>query len=146
MKTFHLKGKEIQKKWWLIDIKKSNTNILGRLATKIAVLLRGKHKADYTPHLDCGDNVILINAEHIKVSGQKTEQKIYYRHSGYFGHLKSRTYSEQFEKDPTFVIKEAVKGMIRRNTLRRYILKHFYVYTGENHPHNGQNPELIEEI
>lgn len=144
MKTFHLKQGEIQKKWWLVDVSRANTKILGRLATKIAVVLRGKHKPTYTPHLDCGDNVILINAEKIQLTGEKKTQKLYYRHSGYLGHLRSRTFEEQFKKDPELVVKEAVKGMIRRTTLRRYIMKHLYVYAGDVHPHSGQNPELME--
>lgn len=144
MKTFSLKGKDIKKKWWLVDVEKANTKILGRIATKIAFILRGKHKPDYTPHLDCGDNVILINADKIQLTGNKLNDKLYYRHSGYMGGLKTRTFSEQYEKNPRFVVESAIKGMLRRNTLRRYIMKHFYVYTGSEHPHIGQQPELVE--
>ena len=110
----------------------------------IARTLRGKDKPNFTPNLDCGDNVVLINADKIEVTGDKENQKLYYWHTGYMGHLRSRTYKDQFQKDCTFIIKEAVKGMITRTTLRRYIMRHFYVYPGNEHPHTGQNPKLME--
>ncbi len=144
MKTFSEKGKNIKKDWWIVDVSKCETKILGRLASKIAFVLKGKHKTTFTPNLDCGDNVILINADQIELTGDKKNQKIYYRHSGYMSGLKQRTFSEQYAKNPRFVVEEAVKGMLTRTTLRRYIMKHFYVYTGSEHPHIGQNPKAME--
>lgn len=143
MNTFSAKGKDIKRKWWLIDVSKSNVRTLGRIASISAFILRGKHKPDYTPNLDCGDNIVLINADSIELTGKKKDQKLYYRHSGYMGGLKSRTFKEQYELNHRLVVKEAVKGMITRSALRQYIMRKFYVYKGSEHPHMAQNPELM---
>jgi large subunit ribosomal protein L13 len=143
-KTFALKGKDLKRDWWLVDVSKTSTKNLGRLATQIARTLRGKNKPTFSANLDCGDNVILINADQIQVTGDKADQKLYYRHTGYIGHLKSRTYKEEFERDPCFVIRKAVHGMITRSALRNHIMRHFYTYAGDVHPHLGQTPKNME--
>ena len=142
LKTFNLKKEEIQRKWYLVDADGKN---LGRLSTAIAVILRGKNKPTFTPHLDCGDYVIVINAEKIKVTGNnKLEQKKYYRHSGYVGNLKTTSLGEMLKKSPEFVIKNSVKGMLPHNTLGTKVLKKLKVYRGENNTHKAQNPEKID--
>lgn len=144
MKTFSEKGKNLQKDWLLVDVNTCSTKILGRIATKIAFFLKGKHKTTYTPHLDCGDNVIIINSDKFEVSGNKEEQKIYYTHSGYMGGLKERTYSQQKEKNPRLIIYKAIRGMLPRTTLRKHIMRHLFIYTGQEHPHGAQMPKLVE--
>jgi len=143
MKTFSPKLEDIDKnrKWYLIDAK---GKILGRLATKIAVILRGKDKTIFSPHIDCGDHVVVINADQIKLTGQKWDQKKYYRHSGYPGALKTTTAKEMREKKPENLLAEAVKGMIPRNRLRTHVLSKLKIYAGEDHKHSAQNPETIE--
>ena len=141
-KTFNLKREEIKRKWYVVDAK---DKILGRLATEIAKKLRGKDKPTFTPHVDCGDFMIIINAEKIKVKGgNKLEDKKYYRHSGYVGNLKATNLEEMLKKNPEFVIKNAVKGMIPHNTLGRIVLRKLKVYSGPDHPHKAQNPEIID--
>ena len=141
-KTFNLKREEIKRKWYVVD---ATDKILGRLATKIAKKLRGKDKPTFTPHVDCGDFIIIINAEKIKVKGgNKLEDKKYYRHSGYVGNLKVTSLEEMLEKNPEFVIKNAVRGMIPHNTLGRIVLRKLKVYSGPDHPHKAQNPEIID--
>ncbi len=141
-KTFNLKREEIKRKWYIVD---ATDKILGRLATEIAVKLRGKDKPTFTPHVDCGDFIIIINAEKIKVKGgNKLEDKKYYRHSGYVGNLKSTSLEEMLKKNPEFVIKNAVRGMIPHNTLGRIVLRKLKVYSGPDHPHKAQNPEKID--
>jgi large subunit ribosomal protein L13 len=141
-KTFNLKREEIKRKWYVVD---ATDKILGRLATEIAKKLRGKDKPTFTPHVDCGDFMIIINAEKIKVKGgNKLEDKKYYRHSGYVGNLKETNLEEMLEKNPEFVIKNAVKGMIPHNTLGRIVLRKLKVYSGSDHPHKAQNPEIID--
>jgi large subunit ribosomal protein L13 len=141
-KTFNLKREEIKRKWYIVD---ATDKILGRLATEIAIKLRGKDKPTFTPHVDCGDFMIIINAEKIKVKGgNKLEDKKYYRHSGYVGNLKSTSLGEMLKKNPEFVIKNAVRGMIPHNTLGRIVLRKLKVYSGPDHPHKAQNPEKID--
>jgi len=141
-KTFNLKREEIKRKWYVVDAK---DKILGRLATEIAKKLRGKDKPTFTPHVDCGDFIIIINAEKIKVKGgNKLEDKKYYRHSGYVGNLKVTNLEEMLKKNPEFVIKNAVRGMIPHNTLGRIVLRKLKVYSGPDHPHKAQNPEIID--
>jgi len=138
MKTFVPRKKEIEKKWWLID---AEGKILGRLATEIAVLLRGKKKPGFVDFLDCGDFVIIINADKIKVTGNKMEQKKYYSHSGYPGGIKEKTLKELLEKKPEEAIRKAVWGMIPKNKLGRAVYKKLKVYSGPNHPHEAQKPQ-----
>lgn len=138
MKTFVPKKDEIDRRWWLID---AEGKVLGRLATEIAVLLRGKRKPQYVSFMDSGDFVIVINAEKIKVTGRKMEQKKYYSHSGYPGGLKEKTLKELLEKKPEEVIWKAVWGMIPKNKLGRAVNKKLKVYRGPNHPHQAQKPQ-----
>lgn len=141
MKTYSVKADEIKREWYLIN---AEGKTLGRLASEIAKILKGKHKPIYSPHLDCGDYVIVINAEKIRVTGRKLDQKIYYRHSGYPGGLKSITLREQLAKHPERVIKAAVKGMLPKNRLGRKMLKKLKVYAGASHPHQAQKPKVLE--
>ncbi|MBN1934656.1 MAG: 50S ribosomal protein L13 [Anaerolineae bacterium] len=141
MKTFVLRQEDIQREWFVIDAKGET---LGRLASKIAQLLRGKHKPTYTPYLDMGDFVVVINADKVAVSGRKMDQKIYYRHSGYMGGQKERNLREQLDRHPEDVIKLAVKGMLPRNRLGRQIIKKLKVYAGSEHPHQAQQPKVME--
>ncbi len=141
LKTFNLKKEEIKKRWFLIDAKDKN---LGRLSTQIARILRGKNKPTFTPHLDCGDFVIVINADKIKVTGNKLKNKNYYRHSGYVGNLKVTNMEKMMEKSPEFVLRNAVKGMLPHNILGKKILRKLKIYKGENNPHDVQKPEKID--
>ena len=141
LKTFNLKKEEIKKKWFLVDAKDKT---LGRLCTGIARILRGKNKPTFTPHLDCGDFVIVINADKIKVTGNKLKHKNYYRLSGYVGNLKVTSMEKMMEKSPEFVIRNAVKGMLPHNILGKKIIKKLKIYKGENNPHNVQKPEKID--
>jgi len=141
MKTFIPGKDELKKKWYLID---AEGKILGRLATQIAMILSGKNKPIYTPHLDTGDFVVVINAAKVKVTGRKEEQKIYYHHSGYIGSLRERTLGEMRQRKPTEIIYRAVKGMIPKNKLGRKMLTKLKVYPGEDHLHQAQKPEKIE--
>ena len=140
MKTYSAKPKEIEQRWFVVD---AEGQTLGRLATRIADTLRGKRKPQYTPHVDTGDFVVVVNAEKIAVTGKKLEQKRYYRHSGYPGGLRSRTLAEQLERRPTEVIRTAVKGMLPRNRLARRQITKLKVYTGPDHPHEAQNPQPL---
>ena len=141
MKTYSVKANEIKREWYLIN---AEGKTLGPLASEIAKILKGKHKPIYSPHLDCGDYVIVINAEKIRVTGRKLDQKIYYRHSGYPGGLKSITLREQLARHPERVIKAAVKGMLPKNRLGRKMLKKLKVYAGASHPHQAQKPKVLE--
>ncbi|MCX8160967.1 MAG: 50S ribosomal protein L13 [Candidatus Saccharicenans sp.] len=138
MKTYHPKKEEVQQKWWLIN---ADGQILGRLATEIAVLLRGKNKPQFAPSADVGDFVVVVNAEKIKVTGNKLEDKIYYHHSQYPGGIKEKKLKEMLETKPEEVIRKAVWGMIPKNKLGRSIIKKLKVYRGPEHPHQAQNPE-----
>jgi len=141
MKTKSYKNTDIEKKWLLLD---ASNKTLGRLSAKISSILMGKNKAQYTPHNDLGDYIVVINAEKVKVTGNKDIQKKYYRHSGYPGGLKSSTFSEIIEKNPEDIILKAVKGMLPKNKLSNSMISKLKVYKGENHPHIGQNPHKIE--
>lgn len=141
LKTFNLKKEEIEKKWFLVDAKDKN---LGRLCTGIAKILRGKNKPTFTPHLDCGDFVIVVNADKIKVTGNKLKHKNYYRHSGYVGNLKVTSLEKMMEKSPEFVLRNAVKGMLPHNILGKKIIRKLKIYKGENNPHAVQKPEKID--
>ena len=141
MKTKSYKNTDIEKKWLLLD---ASNKTLGRLSAKISSILMGKNKAQYTPHNDLGDYIVVINAEKVKVTGNKDIQKKYYRHSGYPGGLKSSTFSEIIEKNPEDIILKAVKGMLPKNKLSNSMISKLKVYKGDNHPHIGQNPHKIE--
>jgi large subunit ribosomal protein L13 len=140
MKTYSAKPGEIARNWYLVD---AEGQILGRLATQIADRLRGKGKPQYTPHVDTGDFVIVVNAEKIHVTGQKLDQKLVYRHSGYPGGLRSRTLREQLERRPTEVLRKAVKGMLPRNRLARQQINKLKIYAGPEHPHEAQSPKPL---
>jgi len=142
MKTYTAKPREIEQTWYLLD---AEGKTLGRLATQIADLLRGKGKPQYTPHIDTGDFVVVGNAERIHVTGNKLEQKLYYRHSGYPGGLRVRTLEEQLARRPEEVIRKAVKGMLPKNKLAARQIVKLKVYAGPDHPHEAQNPVAIEE-
>jgi large subunit ribosomal protein L13 len=137
MKTYSAKPKEIEQQGYLVD---AEGQTLGRLATRIADTLRGKRKPEFTPHIDTGDFVVVVNAEKIAVTGKKREEKIYYRHSGYPGGLRQRTFAEEIERRPTEVLRKAVKGMLPRNRLARRQLTKLKIYAGPEHPHEAQNP------
>ena len=141
MKTFAPKKDDIERKWWLID---AEDKILGRLATEIAVLLRGKGKPDFAHFLDSGDFVVVINADRVKFTGKKMEQKKYYSHTGYPGGIKEKTLKEMMENNPEEVIRKAVWGMIPKNKLGRKVHKKLKVYRGSDHPHQAQNPEVYK--
>lgn len=141
IKTYTPKPEDIQREWFVIDAKDQT---LGRLATQVAVLLRGKHKPIFSPHMDVGDYVIVINADKIRVTGRKLDQKIYYRHSGYPGGLRQRTLREQLQRFPERVIEAAVRGMLPKNKLGRKMFKKLKVYAGEQHPHEAQKPKVFE--
>jgi large subunit ribosomal protein L13 len=141
MKTYTAKPGEIEREWFLVD---AEGQTLGRLATRIADTLRGKGKPQYTPHVDTGDFVVVVNAEKIAVTGTKLDSKIYYRHSGYPGGLRQRTLREQLERRPTEVIRLAVKGMLPKNKLASAQLRKLKIYAGPEHPHEAQLPKELE--
>jgi large subunit ribosomal protein L13 len=140
MNTYSAKPLEVERKWYLID---ADGEILGRLATKIASILRGKNKPEYTPHVDTGDFVIVINAEKIKITGNKGTDKKYYRHSGYPGGLKVASFKELMEKNPTLALEKAVKGMLPHNTLGDEQFQKLKIYAGNEHPHAAQKPVVL---
>ncbi|HET6945440.1 MAG TPA: 50S ribosomal protein L13 [Gaiellaceae bacterium] len=141
MKTYSAKPAEITRDWYLVD---ADGQTLGRLATVIADTLRGKRKPIFTPHVDTGDFVVVVNAEKIVVTGSKLDQKRYYRHSGYPGGLRSRTLREQLERRPTEVLRTAVKGMLPKNKLGRHQITKLKIYAGPDHPHVSQNPQPLK--
>lgn len=141
MKTFVAKEHEIEKKWYSID---AEGKTLGRLASEIATLLRGKHKPIFTPHMDAGDYVVVVNAAKVVLTGEKLEKKVYYRHSGYVGGLKKTTAKEMLQKRPENLIRLAVKGMLPKNSLGRRQLAKLKIYAGPDHPHQAQKPEKME--
>ena len=141
MKTYSPKASELTHNWYLVDAK---DKVLGRLATEIASRLRGKHKAEFAPHMDNGDFIIVINADKIKVTGQKPTQKVYYRHTGHIGGLKETTLAEMLEKKPTEVIMKAVRGMLPKSALGFQMITKLKVYTGTEHPHQAQQPEVLD--
>jgi len=141
MGTFSAKAEEVRRDWFLID---ADGKTLGRLATEVASRLRGKHKPIYTPHVDTGDYIVIINAEKIKVTGNKAKNKVYYKHTGYIGNLKSITFEKQIKKAPERVIEMAVKGMLPKNKLGSAMYKKMKVYAGPEHNHQAQQPQLLE--
>lgn len=142
MKTYSAKASEIEKKWILVD---AEDLVLGRMAAEVANRLRGKHKPTYTPHMDCGDNVIIINAEKVRLTGRKMEKKTYFWHTGYPGGIKSRTAAKVLAgKRPEAIVKKAVQRMIPKGPLGRQQVSNLKVYTGAEHPHEAQKPELLD--
>lgn len=141
MKTYYAKPQEVEREWVLID---AEDQVLGRVATKAATILKGKHKPQYTPHVDTGDFVVIVNADKIRVTGAKTADKVYSRHTGYPGGLKQETFEEAMAKHPERVIEHAVKGMLPKNTLGRAMGKKLKVYVGPDHPHTAQQPRKID--
>lgn len=140
MKTFNAKADEVERKWWIVDA--ANQKV-GRVATQVATILRGKNKAIFTPNVDTGDFVVVINTDKMELSGTKWNDKKYYSHSRFFGSLKEMTAAQAKEKDSTFIIHEAVRGMLPTNKLSRHIIMKMKTYTGAEHPHAAQKPELF---
>lgn len=141
MKTYTVKAGEIERRWYVVD---ARDQVLGRLASSIATILRGKHKPTYSPHLDVGDFVIVVNAKDIRLTGKKASQKTYFRHSGYIGGDRQIPFRRMRERHPDRVIKLAVKGMLPKNSLGRSMLRKLKVYAGPEHPHEAQLPEPLE--
>ncbi|SKA69052.1 50S ribosomal protein L13 [Desulfobaculum bizertense] len=141
MKTYSPKPEEITHEWFVVD---AEDKILGRLATEIATRLRGKHKAEFAPHVDCGDFVVVINAEKIKVTGNKLDQKMYYHHTGYPGGIREASLKVMLEKKPEDVIIKAVRGMLPKNRLSTQLLAKLKVYAGPEHPHTAQQPKPLD--
>jgi large subunit ribosomal protein L13 len=141
MITLTPKKKDIVRQWWLVDAEGLR---LGRLATEVARILRGKHKPIFTPHLDTGDHVVVINASKVVLSGNKADQKTYFRHTGYMGHEKHIPFKKMIENHPERVIELAVKGMLPKNTLGRHMYQKLKVYAGAEHPHQGQHPQPLK--
>ncbi len=141
MKTFMQRKEDVQREWFIVD---ATGKTLGRLASEIAKILMGKHKPTYTPHVDGGDFVVVVNAEKIHATGKKLDKKIYYRHTGYPGGLKETTLREMLQKKPEEVIRLAVRGMLPKNKLRDRRMKRLKVYAGPEHPHKAQNPKPLE--
>ncbi|MCS6854648.1 MAG: 50S ribosomal protein L13 [Elioraea sp.] len=140
--TPSLKPADVKKDWWLID---ADGLVLGRLASLIAVRLRGKHKATFTPHVDCGDHVVVVNAEKVRVTGNKANEKVFYWHTGYPGGVKARTIAQRLaSRHPERVIEKAVERMIARGPLGRRQMRNLHVYAGPNHPHQGQSPKVLD--
>ncbi|MFL6033039.1 MAG: 50S ribosomal protein L13 [Rubrobacteraceae bacterium] len=141
MKSYMARPLEVERKWYVVD---AEGQTLGRLATEIATILRGKNKPQYTPHVDTGDFVVVVNAEKVVVTGRKAEQKVYRRHSGYPGGLKETSYEQMMERRPTEILRRAVKGMMPKNRLARQQLRKLKIYAGPEHPHAAQNPQPYE--
>lgn len=141
MKSYMANPSTIERKWFIVD---AAGHTLGRLASEVANVLRGKNKPVFTPHVDTGDYVIIINAEKIKVTGKKLDQKIYYNHSDYVGGMKETTLKDMLAKKPTYVVEHAVKGMLPKGPLGRQMMSKLHVYAGENHGHEAQKPEVLE--
>ncbi len=141
MKTTYIKASEVDKKWYIVD---ANGQTLGRLSSKIAQVLRGKQKVNYTPHMDMGDFVIIVNAEKVVLSGNKEEQKEYFKHTNYPGGAKTASVKLLRTKNPEFILKNSIKGMLPHNRLGKKILEHLKIYVGEDHPHAAQKPLKLE--
>ncbi len=141
MKTQFAKKGEVERKWYVVDAKDA---VLGRLATKIATYLRGKNKPVFTPNVDTGDFIIVINADKIRLTGRKLDNKVYYHHTGYIGGIKAQTAKSMMEKTPEKIIEKAVWGMLPKNTLGKQMLKKLKVYKGAEHPHKAQAPEILQ--
>jgi large subunit ribosomal protein L13 len=140
MKTIIPKGKDLERKWFIVD---AEGEVLGKVATKVATVLRGKHKPEFTPNMECGDYVIVVNADKVRVTGRKSEQKMYYRHTGYPGALRSMNFQKMMERKSTFPVEHAVRGMLPRNRLGRKLFTNLKVYAGSDHPHAAQKPEEL---
>lgn len=141
MKTYSAKPGEVERKWWIVDLE---GKVLGRAATEIATLLRGKRKPEFTPHVDTGDFVIVVNAEKIQLTGSKLDNKMYYRHSGYHSGLKTTVAKKMLAEKPDYVIRQAVWGMLPKNRLGRQIIKKLKIYAGPSHPHEAQQPAQLD--
>ena len=141
MKTYVVNKEDITRKWYVVD---ADGKTLGRLASAIAQVLRGKHKRIYSPHLDVGDYVVVVNAERIAVTGRKMDQKMYYRHTGYPGGIRESNLRDLLARHPTYAVKYAVRGMLPKNRLGRKIIKKLKIYAGPEHPHQAQQPEALE--
>jgi len=141
MKTFSAKPAEVKRDWYVVD---AEGKTLGRLASEVARRLRGKHKPEYTPHVDTGDYIVVVNAAKVRVTGNKTQNKMYYRHTGYVGNLKSSTFAEMIDKHPERVIELAVKGMLPKNPLGRAMYRKMKVYASSEHQHEAQQPQPLE--
>lgn len=141
MKTFSAKAHEVKRDWFVVD---ASDKVLGRLASRIALRLRGKHKAEYTPHVDTGDYIIVTNAEKIRVTGNKVKQKLYYRHSEYPGGIKSESFEKLLVRNPARIIELAIKGMLPKNPLGREMFRKLKVYAGNEHPHAAQLPKELK--
>jgi large subunit ribosomal protein L13 len=141
MKTFSAKNETVKRDWYVID---ASGKILGRVATEIARRLRGKHKAEYTPHVDTGDYIIVVNADKLLVTGKKSRDKIYHRYSGYQSGLKASSFQDVMKKEPRYVIEEAVRGMLPKNPLGRQMFRKLKVYRGAEHQHSAQSPKALE--
>ncbi|MDC0186518.1 50S ribosomal protein L13 [Gammaproteobacteria bacterium] len=141
MKTFSAKNEEVVRGWFLVD---ANNKTLGRLSTEIASRLRGKHKPIFTPHVDTGDYIVVINASKIRVTGNKMKDKMYYKHTGYIGNLKSANLSTMLEKSPEKVLMKSVRGMLPKNKLGNVMIKKLRIFSGSEHTHDAQQPELLE--
>ena len=141
MKTFVAKESEVDKRWYLVD---ANGKVLGRLATQIAMRLRGKHKPIFTPHADTGDFIVVVNADKVVLTGSKLDNKCYYRYSGYIGGLKKRSAKKLLETKPEEILRHAVRGMLPKNSLGRRQLKKLKIYAGPDHPHEAQKPQELE--
>ena len=141
MKTFSAKAEEINREWFLVD---AEGKTLGRMASEIALRLRGKHKPEFTPHVDTGDYIVVINADKVAVTGNKLNDKLYHHHTGYVGNLKSIKLKDMLAKQPERVIEKAVKGMLPKNTLGRQMYRKLKVYAGAAHPHEAQEPKALE--
>lgn len=141
MKTFMQKTEDVQRDWYVVD---ATDQVLGRMASQIAAILRGKNKPTFTPHVDCGDHVIVVNAENLVMTGKKLDQKIYYSHSGYVGGLKETKYRDLMERKPEFVVYEAVRRMLPKGPLGRKMIRKLRVYRGAEHRHEAQLPKALE--
>ena len=141
MKTSYIKASEVDKKWFIVD---ATGQTLGRLSSKVAQVLRGKQKVNYTPHMDMGDFVIIVNAEKVLLTGNKEEQKEYFKHTNYPGGAKTASLKLLRTKNPQFILKNSIKGMLPHNRLGRKILEHLKIYIGQKHPHNAQKPSKLE--
>lgn len=141
MKSYVAKPHEVERKWYIVD---AEGKTLGRMASEVAKILRGKHKPTYTPHVDTGDFVIILNADKVVLTGKKLDQKMYRWHTGYIGHLRERTYRQMMDQKPEKVVFQAVKGMLPKNSLGRKMVKKLRVYRGTDHIHQAQKPETLE--
>ncbi len=141
MKSYMAKAENVQRKWFVVD---AEGKVLGRLASEVATILRGKHKAEYTPHVDVGDFVIIVNADKVELTGNKWDKKMYRYHTGYIGGLKEMPYKQFVQKNPRKMVELAVKGMLPKNSLGRAMIKKLKVYAESQHPHQAQSPEVLE--